>query len=38
LPPMIFVASLGWRPHATVIALARVCFWFSSFFVFFWCF
>jgi hypothetical protein len=36
LPPIIFVASLGWHPHANAIALARVCFWFSDFFIFFW--
>jgi hypothetical protein len=36
LPPMIFVASLDWHPHASVTALARACFWFSDFFVIFW--
>jgi hypothetical protein len=35
LPPIIFVASLDWHPHANAIALARACFWFSDFFVFF---
>jgi hypothetical protein len=35
LPPIFFVASPDWHPHATAIALARACFWFSIFFVFF---